>query len=315
LFGARAGRERGRLRKSKSCGAPSVPDGNSGSTQGELPSTQPRAAHAFYYADDRRIVVELRNGCVFGFPPELAEGLDGASEAHLAEVEVEGDGYGLHWESLDVDLTVPGILNGIFGSRVWMAELGRRGGSATSELSGELPEPPARKADDHGSGRDRVPHPTEIAGVLTTSAPTPVRALSSELRRSPDIRPSGTAKVPQPLLEHPYLLAAPCTPASSPAPSSASTPTSCRSRPTWPTACPTSPPSACRRAPCARARSVSSPRSRTAATRFRRGESPSTSPRRTGRKQDSRIDAFKNLTAWGFCLPTIERIDGFLLRI
>lgn len=65
-------------------------------------------------------------------------------------MEVEGNGYGLHWESLDADLTVPGLLAGIFGSTAWMRELGRRGGSAASEAK-------ARAARENGrkGGRPR----------------------------------------------------------------------------------------------------------------------------------------------------------------
>jgi hypothetical protein len=31
------------------------------------------------------------------------------TDQQLAEVEILGDGYGLHWEALDVDLSVTGI--------------------------------------------------------------------------------------------------------------------------------------------------------------------------------------------------------------
>jgi len=48
------------------------------------------------------------------FPPRLAQALDGATEDQLAEVEVLGSGMGLHWETLDVDLSVPDLLAGLF---------------------------------------------------------------------------------------------------------------------------------------------------------------------------------------------------------
>ena len=92
-------------------------------------SSEPRAASARYDRRLDRIVVELTNGCTFAFPPRLAQGLDEATEDKLAEVEVLGAGYGLHWETLDVDFTVPGLLAGIFGTRAYMA---RRAGQATS---------------------------------------------------------------------------------------------------------------------------------------------------------------------------------------
>ena len=67
------------------------------------------------------MIVELTNGATFAFPPHLVEGLRDASSAEIAEVEVIGAGFGLHWESLDLDYTVPGLVNGIFGTAKWMA--------------------------------------------------------------------------------------------------------------------------------------------------------------------------------------------------
>jgi hypothetical protein len=92
-------------------------------------SNEPRAATARYDRRLGRVVVELTNGCTFAFPPRLAQGLEEATEDELAEVEVMGSGYGLHWEMLDVDFTVPGLLAGIFGTRSYMA---RHAGRVTS---------------------------------------------------------------------------------------------------------------------------------------------------------------------------------------
>jgi len=39
----------------------------------------------------------------------------------LSAVEILGAGYGLHWEALDVDVSVPGVLAGLFGTRAFMA--------------------------------------------------------------------------------------------------------------------------------------------------------------------------------------------------
>lgn len=91
--------------------------------------TEPRAAAARYDRTLGRIVVELTNGCTFAFPPRLAQGLENASEDQLAEVAIFGAGYGLHWEALDVDLSVPGLLAGLLGTKAYMA---RRAGQARS---------------------------------------------------------------------------------------------------------------------------------------------------------------------------------------
>ncbi len=90
---------------------------------------EPRAASAHYDRKRGRVIVELTNGCTFSFPPRLAQGLETATADQLAQVEILGAGYGLHWETLDADLSVPGLLAGLFGTRSHMA---RQAGRATS---------------------------------------------------------------------------------------------------------------------------------------------------------------------------------------
>jgi len=80
-----------------------------------------------------RIVIGLDNGLELAFPPRLAEGLEQATPAELSEIEISPLGDGLYWPSLDVDLYVPGLLSGVFGSKTWMARtLGAAGGRARS---------------------------------------------------------------------------------------------------------------------------------------------------------------------------------------
>lgn len=94
---------------------------------------EPRALSARYDKRRARVVVELTNGCVFMFPPHLAQGLQDARPEDLAKVEVMPYGLALRWPRLNADLTIAGLLAGIFGAKAWMSELGRKGGSRTSE--------------------------------------------------------------------------------------------------------------------------------------------------------------------------------------
>jgi len=60
-------------------------------------------------------------------------GLKRASDPELAQVEILGLGLGLRWEGLDVDLSVPGLLAGLFGTKAYMdRQRAARAGSATS---------------------------------------------------------------------------------------------------------------------------------------------------------------------------------------
>ncbi|EUB98011.1 Protein of unknown function DUF2442 [Rhizobium sp. CF080] len=77
-----------------------------------------------------RIVVEFANGAAFMVPARSLEGLTEAADEQLAEVELLGE-TGLHWESLDVDYSISGLMSGVFGSRTFM-EAQRRGGQSKS---------------------------------------------------------------------------------------------------------------------------------------------------------------------------------------
>ena len=109
--------------------------------------TEPRATSARYDRKNRRVIVDLTNGCTFAFPPRMAQGLEAATDDELASVEILGAGYGLHWEALDADLSVPGLLAGLFGTKAYMA---RRAGQATSPAKSA-----AARANGAKGGRPR----------------------------------------------------------------------------------------------------------------------------------------------------------------
>ena len=108
---------------------------------------EPRAAAARYDRASGRVIVDLTNGCAFAFPPRLAQGLETASDDQLAAVEILGRGYGLHWEELDVDLSLPNLMAGLFGTKAWMA---RHAGRATSAAKAA-----ASRANGAKGGRPR----------------------------------------------------------------------------------------------------------------------------------------------------------------
>jgi hypothetical protein len=93
---------------------------------------QPLAARAHYDSRKARLVIELTNGVILMLPPKLLQGLQGATAAQLAKVEVTPLGTSLYWEALDADLGVAELAAGIFGSKMWMSELARHAGSRTS---------------------------------------------------------------------------------------------------------------------------------------------------------------------------------------
>jgi hypothetical protein len=92
----------------------------------------PVARAARYDARRGLIVIALEGGCEFAFPVALAEGLADAPRSKLAKIKISPNGLGLHWPLLDADLYVPGLIEGAFGSRRWMQQIGKLGGSSHS---------------------------------------------------------------------------------------------------------------------------------------------------------------------------------------
>jgi hypothetical protein len=109
-----------------------------------------QATAARYDARRKRVVVELANGSQFAFPPALAQGLAQARAADLAEIEITPLGTGLHWPRLDADLSVEGLLAGLFGSRAWMRQHAARAGRSTSPAKTQ-----AARANGAKGGRPR----------------------------------------------------------------------------------------------------------------------------------------------------------------
>jgi hypothetical protein len=102
-------------------------------TRGEARLPGPRAESAHYDAGRNRIIVRLTTGVELGFPPRDVEGLRHASAEDLKVIEIEGSGLGIHFPKLDADLYVPALLQGVLGSKRWLAaQLGAAGGRARS---------------------------------------------------------------------------------------------------------------------------------------------------------------------------------------
>ena len=75
-------------------------------------TVEPAAIKA--WAEKRIIYVELTDGRIIGFPANRFKLLANAPEESLKEVTLRLNGYALRWESLDEDITVPGIVAGNF---------------------------------------------------------------------------------------------------------------------------------------------------------------------------------------------------------
>ena len=87
-----------------------------------IAETEPHALAASFDRSTGRLVIELTNGATYTLPARQLQGFENASDEAIAAVEI-GSGYGLHWEELDADFTVGGLLAGRFGNERHMAQL------------------------------------------------------------------------------------------------------------------------------------------------------------------------------------------------
>ena len=111
-------------------------------------------AHAVSARYDRRkarIAIELSSGIEVAFPVRMVQGLAHATAAQLGDIDITPAGLGLHWPRLDADVYLPALLQGVFGTKRWMAsKLGAAGGQKRSAAK-------ARSARENGrkGGRPR----------------------------------------------------------------------------------------------------------------------------------------------------------------
>jgi hypothetical protein len=127
-----------------------------GAQRGLDPSDEiePRAVRAWYDEAQNLVMFGLKNGCVFGFPPpeNAYWGLNTATPEQLAQVEPVEDGFGLHWEEIDADIAVPGLLLHLLNVKAWYARW----------LGGSKSEAKAAAARENGKKGGR-PRKTAVA--------------------------------------------------------------------------------------------------------------------------------------------------------
>lgn len=138
---------------------------------------EPRAESAGYDAQQDLVMLRLNNGAYFAFPPQRVQALYGASASDLSAVEVSPSGLGLRWDSLDVDLSVPALLQGMFGTREWMRQLGAAGGAVRSEAK-------AKAARINGLKGGRPRKTAESTYALANIPPAELRAKTTGAKKS-----------------------------------------------------------------------------------------------------------------------------------
>jgi hypothetical protein len=99
-----------------------------------------RGEHAVFVAYEPRtgrLHIELASGVAVDIPAAMIEGLGNARASVIAKVELIGRGTDLHWPELDLDVSVPDLVAGCFGTKAWMSALARHAGRSTSHAKAE----------------------------------------------------------------------------------------------------------------------------------------------------------------------------------
>jgi hypothetical protein len=117
------------------------------------------AVSVAYEPRSKRLHVELASGVAVIVPVCKVQGLTGAKSSVVRTVEIVGKGYGLHWPALDLDVSVPDLVAGCFGTKAWMAALARQGGRVTSSAKAAA----ARRNGKKGGRPPRTPVPVTSA--------------------------------------------------------------------------------------------------------------------------------------------------------
>jgi hypothetical protein len=119
--------------------------------RGEARANDPSAVMEARY-DPKGDLINLMfgGGGSMAIPRKAVPGLQRASTSSIESIVVSPAGDALSWPSLDVDVYVPGLVERAFGSRLFAAATGRRGGRTRSKAKAA-----AAKANGAKGGRPR----------------------------------------------------------------------------------------------------------------------------------------------------------------
>lgn len=95
---------------------------------------EPRVVAARYDPATSRVLVELSNGCLFGFPVWMVPGTSRATPDELGRIELEPFGEAVIWSDINADVHVTGLMLSVLNVKTWAAKYM---GSITSPAKAE----------------------------------------------------------------------------------------------------------------------------------------------------------------------------------
>ncbi|HEY0017266.1 MAG TPA: DUF2442 domain-containing protein [Longimicrobium sp.] len=99
---------------------------------------EPRVTGARYDHATSRVLVELSNGCLFGFPVWMVPGTSRATPDELERIELEPFGEAVLWTEINADVHVTGLMLSTLNVKTWAAKyLGSTTSPAKAEAARE----------------------------------------------------------------------------------------------------------------------------------------------------------------------------------
>ena len=118
---------------------------------GEARAQDPSAVVGARFDPEKDLIeLEFAGGSSMTIPRNVVPELERASASKMESIVVSPAGDALSWPSLDVDVYVPGLVERAFGTRLFAAATGRRGGRRRSKAKAA-----AAKANGVKGGRPR----------------------------------------------------------------------------------------------------------------------------------------------------------------
>jgi uncharacterized protein DUF2442 len=123
--------------------------------RGKARAQDPSAVlNARYDLERDAIDLKFAGGGSMAIPRNKVPGLERAPASEMASIVVSPAGDALSWPSLDVDVYVPGLVERAFGTRLFAASTGRRGGRRRSKAKAVAAQANGAKG---GRPRKRLP--------------------------------------------------------------------------------------------------------------------------------------------------------------
>ena len=118
---------------------------------GQARAQDPSAVVGARYDPEKDLIeLEFAGGSSMTIPRNVVPELQRATASKMESIVVSPAGDALSWPSLDVDVYVPGLVERAFGTRLFAAATGRRGGRRRSKAKAA-----AAKANGAKGGRPR----------------------------------------------------------------------------------------------------------------------------------------------------------------